>query len=834
MIDFILDTPLIAGLFRFLIGSTIFLGGVYLLERASILKTVETRETCWRAAVLASLLTLTPTTVLAPLWTITNPDVTGFIQSLEQDRPLGRFMPVSEQQRTWTTAAYETATQSISDPLENTEGTPGPTSEEPTIQNRGTTATLPAEYKGAQRPSQETQLMTAYPPGLKTSSEFSTSVLFSHGWVHDISSAVLITAAWCLIGAASLLLLAFGYRRAIRSLGTRTNIETNHQAYQTLTAICQKGRIRSIPNLSTSDRIKSPVCLPAREICLPEWALNPLPEREMQSLLAHEVAHMIRRDPVMLICMQFLSSLCFFQPLFKVAQQRLVDLAELSADAWAAKHVSDAHAVASALYTCASKITKHDNQQWGLAMSGHKSILKYRIESLLAKNKTRPASKITRTGIATGVVVAAFAVPNIQFANALSAPFTDKDKEWEVVVAPTPPEVVTPVAPTGAALEAIVEAPMVPEFPAVSTSSPRFVVSNAVVSGNKISVSASESNASSYAYAISEGDETIETNITFNGNNGALNWVTGNESKKAAWKGSWSLNADETMIVFLEEGGAFGLETEDGDSKQEIEFITNNGTIIKEFRIDGKPHGFDAKAQEWFHSNIVFILRETGYNAKERVSRFLKKGGADAVLHEMEFIEGGWAIKTYAEALTAQTSLSNKQVDRLIDKLSTLDSDYEMRTAFTNLLTKADIPAKSRQKVWKAAENIDSDYELRMLLTPFAQSFDMQNKDAQNFLSLAQSIDSDYELRQLLEEGLASAELSDRSLTELAKVASEIESDYEYRKLLQAFATKLTSHKSAMQIVLAGIDDMDSDFERRQLIEALECRTRWTLKCIRH
>ena len=145
-----------------------------------------------------------------------------------------------------------------------------------------------------------------------------------------------------------------------------------------------------------------------------------MPEAEFKSLLAHELGHMVRRDPIMLMALQVLSRTFFFQPLFILARRRLTDIAELAADEWAAKQAADSKAVANALFICATKIHETRQIQWGLAMAGNKSILKRRVERLMSAQSDpfKTTSTVAKSALAIGVIGLGLGMPSVEFAGA--------------------------------------------------------------------------------------------------------------------------------------------------------------------------------------------------------------------------------------------------------------------------------------------------------------------------------------------------------------------------------------------------------------------------------
>lgn len=88
--------------------------------------------------------------------------------------------------------------------------------------------------------------------------------------------------------------------------------------------------------LTASASISSPVALHG-EICLPEVALVDLDAAQQRAMLAHELAHIERRDPEWLVVACLVERVFFFQPLNRLARVGIQDSAELLADEWAVK-----------------------------------------------------------------------------------------------------------------------------------------------------------------------------------------------------------------------------------------------------------------------------------------------------------------------------------------------------------------------------------------------------------------------------------------------------------------------------------------------------------------
>ena len=89
--------------------------------------------------------------------------------------------------------------------------------------------------------------------------------------------------------------------------------------------------------LTVSEGLESPAVLSQGEICLPTRALE-LPPPEIRVVMAHELGHLVRRDPVWARLSQAIEAVFFVQPLNRVARRELKDAAEFLCDDWAVRH----------------------------------------------------------------------------------------------------------------------------------------------------------------------------------------------------------------------------------------------------------------------------------------------------------------------------------------------------------------------------------------------------------------------------------------------------------------------------------------------------------------
>ena len=161
-------------------------------------------------------------------------------------------------------------------------------------------------------------------------------------------------------------------------------------------------------------------------IVLPAGIERELSTAELKGLLAHEVAHLVRRDPWWLLFAELLCTCLAFQPLNFLARRRWQQVAELRCDDWAVEQ----HASATALASCLTRIAEWRLNRravtLGLAAVGRSGSLTRRIEWLLRTKRVaepkRPRTRVIASLLtfAAGLVVGIYG-PRLSFVASVDA-----------------------------------------------------------------------------------------------------------------------------------------------------------------------------------------------------------------------------------------------------------------------------------------------------------------------------------------------------------------------------------------------------------------------------
>ncbi len=230
-----------------------------------------------------------------------------------------------------------------------------------------------------------------------------------------------LVVAWGLATLLGLGLFGCAWVRLRGQLHRRRRIESGPILDQ-LREIQRRARTSRPVRLSLSHRTDSPITIGwfRPEIVLPERALASLSTRQIESMLAHELAHAARRDPIWFSIYALCERSLFFQPLNRLARSELHGVAELLCDDWAVRWTGQRLALASCLAEVAQWIV--GTRRLAVpAMAGQPSRLCVRIERLLDDRRSPPPEGSAHEFVLVfplALALCIFAVPGVSSAAA--------------------------------------------------------------------------------------------------------------------------------------------------------------------------------------------------------------------------------------------------------------------------------------------------------------------------------------------------------------------------------------------------------------------------------
>jgi beta-lactamase regulating signal transducer with metallopeptidase domain len=223
-------------------------------------------------------------------------------------------------------------------------------------------------------------------------------------------TAILI-AAWIVGSLLLIARLVFHQRRILRALRDRHRV-SDGRLPEMLAELRRKSAVWTPVRLSTSEACPTPIALGRSEICVPARFSSDLDVEQQRNALAHELAHLKRRDPLWQMGAGVIESVFFFQPLNIIARRKLRESSEYLADDWAVQQTSSPLALARCLTQISSWVGSVPVPDGMLAMAEGGSPLVSRIERLAEWRRSSSApARVTVLVAAAFIALVATSAP---------------------------------------------------------------------------------------------------------------------------------------------------------------------------------------------------------------------------------------------------------------------------------------------------------------------------------------------------------------------------------------------------------------------------------------
>lgn len=255
---------------------------------------------------------------------------------------------------------------------------------------------------------------------------------------------------WAVCGAGLLALFLLHGRRYTRHLSDRRAV-TAGDLPGLLQELREQAGVRRRIRLTVSDQLQAPIALGVvrPEICVPPRALAMNPNLA-RPLLAHELGHLKRLDPLWLGLARALELVLFFQPLNRMARKRLAACAEFACDAFAVRQTGDRVELARCLAEVAGWLVGEGQARPVCAMADLRSPLAERVERILEEQPAPEHAPAWLAPVAalllsaTAVAAPGFATPSVEFETAPIEPALEPAQDpatddltllWQLVTA---------------------------------------------------------------------------------------------------------------------------------------------------------------------------------------------------------------------------------------------------------------------------------------------------------------------------------------------------------------------------------------------------------------
>ncbi len=569
--------------------------------------------------------------------------------------------------------------------------------------------------------------------------------------------AMLIAMAlWCL-GCALLLLRVLYQLRALlrmRRHVLRDGRPATAEMTATLSGLADDMGLPA-PALRVLPALSSPMVLPG-VVLLPRWAEG-LDAAQQRAMLAHELAHLRRRDPLWRTLQRLALVPLFFHPLAWHALRRLETLAETLCDQAAAER-SGGRALAECLAECLARSLQaadarpsapfhpgYRGAALALAMAERSDGIVPRVRNLLENSQMKLSTIPVRWRWTAAVLalVALIALPGVM-----------------VVTRPG----------------------MIPGL--------------------------FEQHDLSITIRNKGQTHAIRSDMPGSG-----------ERLRVAIDGDVVFNETESDVATLDRGAVFEIEQTSAGVSRSLRMTAGTKGPLREYKVEGVARPFDAAAKAWLATTIPQIYRVSGLDAEMRAKRILARGGAAALLAEVAQLQGDYVRAGYLGQFFAQANPDDAQTTTALGLMRAIRSDYEKRRALDIALSRPQPSPGHQAAMLSIAVEIDSDFERAEWLTGAAAKLPVDGTNAEGWSRALRGLGSDFERKRALTAVIEDGKPRDAALALALRTMRGMRSDFERRSVLEAAADADVPLPDADYLEV--VDAMSSDFEKREALAAL-------------
>src|SRR5690606_5779366 len=173
---------------------------------------------------------------------------------------------------------------------------------------------------------------------------------------------------------------------------------------------------------------------------------------------------------------------------------------------------------------------------------------------------------------------------------------------------------------------------------------------------------------------------------------------------------------DESDVVALADGASLEVEEKRDGVLRRVLFSGRDGDVQRSFEVDGDDRPWNGEARSFAARVLPEMFRATGIDAERRAARIMARGGADALLDEIELLYGDYVTGLYLAQVLTAPDLSSAQMDRALELAAGIGSDFELRRTLASALASPSLDPQRQRRLLEIAAGIESDFELAELL----------------------------------------------------------------------------------------------------------------------
>ncbi len=663
--------------------------------------------------------------------------------------------------------------------------------------------------------------------------------------------------AWVAIAALLLVRLWFAIialrRRKVRAFAAPPDVSNRLNQW---TAIC--GTVRCI-TVAVSPEIATPMAAGLRHpaILIPAALLTELDSDELDQIGLHETAHLARRDDFALIAQRVIEAMFALHPVVRWIARRIDLEREIACDDFVVTATGRPRPYAQCLTRVVELAGGSRESLIAAAATEEPSHLARRVEMLLDKKrnigtrllKVRLIGAVAALAMLLGIAaktpgMIAFAMPPDAMADLQEPPLPPTPPVAPLpatplsprspAIPPAPPAAPEPppaqLAPFASAPEPATPTPAVaPRAPFAPVQAPYAIAPPAprvapAAAPTPVAASAPLPPLAPLASAAPPAPPTPQSgssSSTIRSTNGEVSadwrWRDGVNSREIRMNGHIEFTDDESDIQSMGPGAYFSFEEDHGFSSRRFQATADgSGGIKRQYLIDGHDHAIDDEARAWLRGTIPEAIRESGIDVSGRVRRLVQRGGASAVLAEIEKIHSSGVRTAYVRELLPAASLNTEQLQTLLRVARSTPGDGEKRVML-QLVARSVMKDNLRDYAFDAASTINSSGDRRVVLMSFIEA-DASQATLLGVAKSTQQMPSDGDKDVVLTEVARHYRSNETIRTAFFRAVETIQSSGDRDRVLTAVLENSGDHRETLIDVIHAAGMIPSDGDKRAVL----------------
>lgn len=321
---------------------------------------------------------------------------------------------------------------------------------------------------------------------------------------------------------------------------------------------------------------------------------------------------------------------------------------------------------------------------------------------------------------------------------------------------------------------------------------------------------------------FSQKRKSYSTNINTNKGKSTIHMTENGNDFKIEYEGEITLSDDDSDIVGISNGGFIEIKKSSFGSKRRIVIESDrNGNLEKQYFVGRKEVDFNPEGKKWLAEVLLEVVRSTTIAAESRVQRFYSKGGAQAVLNEIENIESDYVMSRYFELLL-EHDLNTSDLVRVIKIAGDEISSDHYLSGILESNQKAFLANDQTIEAYiNATKSISSDHYTAKVLKKVVNDRSISDSQMASLLDISKNIQSDHYVSQVLTELVDNRELNDQNMSKIISISKDIQSDHYKTQLLKKIINDNDIPPGVYDVFISNLNDIQSDHYVSEVISEL-------------